>query len=197
MSEICKNVNLLFLRFYAKLNLHFNRKEVFFMTKRQRTMMLCVGAFALAATMASLPMGRGKAFAASDDKAQQNEKTSVASVDSVDLFAALSLSLNGGDGKVWATVRNDFTLFPSTVSVVVQLFCSLNYTEDYHDMECVAMNSTEDLDQGNMISAESGTNGEQKYWIGRLRWNEDYGEWKDKTVGPLLYSAEGEFLGVA
>ena len=45
------------------------------------------------------------------------------------LFTSLSISLNGGNGKVWATVKNDFTLFPSTVLVIVQLYTSYNYCE--------------------------------------------------------------------
>ncbi len=33
----------------------------------------------------------------------------------------LSLSINGGDGQVWGTVKNTFTLFPATVRVYAEI----------------------------------------------------------------------------
>ncbi len=112
------------------------------------------------------------------------------------LFTNITLGLKGGDGKVWATASNDFTLFPSTVNVVIQLYSSLSYCEDYKEMELMAMNSTLDLDMNTEIVAESSTGGEQRFWIGRTRYRENSGSWKELIVGPLKYSASGEFLGL-
>lgn len=112
------------------------------------------------------------------------------------LFTSLSISLNGGNGKVWATVKNDFTLFPSTVLVIVQLYTSYNYCESYTQMSLVSENSISDLNIGKTISAESSTNGEEKYWMGRMRYKIDGKSWAEKTVGVLKYSANGDYIGI-
>ena len=112
-------------------------------------------------------------------------------------FTTLSISINGGDNKVWATVRNDFTLFPSTVVVVVELYSSLTYTDDYTKMDFVVANSIDDLDMGHTISAEAPTGGVDKYWIGRMRYQIDRNSWKSKVTGVCKISATGEFLGYA
>ena len=112
------------------------------------------------------------------------------------LFTSLSISLNGGDGKVWTTVKNDFTLFPSTVLVIVQLYSSYTYCESYTEMTLVSENSTTDLNMGETIIAESSTGGEQKYWMGRMRYKIDGKSWEERTVGVLKYSAAGDYIGI-
>lgn len=112
------------------------------------------------------------------------------------LFTSLSISINGGDGKVWVTVKNDLTVLPSKVYVVVQLFSSETYLEDYNDMVLTASNSTLDLNMGESIVAEASTESKQKYWIGRMRYRVDVGAWKEKTVGPAIYDGNGNFIGI-
>lgn len=112
------------------------------------------------------------------------------------LFASLSLAINGGDGMIWATVKNDFTLLPSTVVVIVELYCSDTYYESHEDMELVSINSTEDLNMGKTITAEASTGGVQKYWQGRMRYKVDKKGWQSETTGTMKYSAEGEYLGL-
>lgn len=127
---------------------------------------------------------------------QVDETEAVEEVNTKGIYTSLSISLNGGDGKVWTTVRNDFTLFPSTVFVIVQLYSSYTYCEDYRDMTLVTATSTTDLNMGESIVAEASTGGEQKYWLGRMRYKVDNKDWEERTVGVGLYSAEGEFLGI-
>lgn len=112
------------------------------------------------------------------------------------LFTSLTLSINGGDGKIWATVKNEFTLFPSTVYVIVELYSSTEYQESYSNMTLVAINSTLDLDMGDTLVAEYPTGGVQKYWQARMRYRIDNDSWKSKDTGTYLYSAEGEFLDI-
>lgn len=112
------------------------------------------------------------------------------------LFTSLSLAINGGDGMIWATVKNDFTLLPSTVVVIVELYCSDTYYESHEDMELVSINSTEDLNMGKTITAEASTGGVQKYWQGRMRYKVDKKGWQSETTGTMKYSAEGEYLGL-
>ena len=127
---------------------------------------------------------------------QVDETEAGEEVNTKGIYTSLSISLNGGDGKVWTTVRNDVTLFPSTVFVIVQLYSSYTYCEDYRDMTLVTATSTTDLNMGESIVAEASTGGEQKYWLGRMRYKVDNKDWEERTVGVGLYSAEGEFLGI-
>ncbi|MCM1009117.1 MAG: hypothetical protein NC485_14610 [Ruminococcus flavefaciens] len=112
------------------------------------------------------------------------------------LFVNLSLSLNGGNGQVYATARNDFELFSSTVRVIVQLYSSDVYEENYQNMTLVSVNSIQDLDKGKTISTYASTNGQQKYWIGRMRYKIDSKNWDERIVGPLLYDANGNYIGL-
>lgn len=112
------------------------------------------------------------------------------------LYTNLTLAMNGGENKVIATVKNNFTLFPSIVNVIVQLYSTYDYEEDYKNMTLMSYNSIEDLDQGKTISTEAPTNGEQKFWIARMRYRIDNKEWNERIVGPAKYSASGEYIGL-
>ena len=116
--------------------------------------------------------------------------------DTPNLFTTLSISIDGGNGYVIATAKNDFTLFSSTVYVIVQLFSSYTYQENYQNMTMVASDYTLDLDMGDTISVSSSTNGEQKYWLARIRYKVNNGSWKEKDTGPVLCDANGDFLGL-
>lgn len=110
------------------------------------------------------------------------------------LYVSLSLSINGGNGKVWATVRNDVTLFPATVYVIVELYSSDTYHESHLDMELVATNSIADLNMGKSIVAECSTGGVQKYWQARMRYKKDNSGWKSEATNSWLFGPNGEWL---
>lgn len=120
-----------------------------------------------------------------------------ANSDDIDPYAVVSLTitLNGGNGNVWATVYNNFTLFFPTVVVVVELYSSSTFYESYKDMELVSMNSIGDLDINKSIAAIASTGGVQKYWNGRMRYKINGGDWKEKSTGTVSYDGEGNFLG--
>ncbi|MDE7379458.1 MAG: hypothetical protein K2N14_00255 [Clostridia bacterium] len=107
----------------------------------------------------------------------------------------LSLSINGGNGKVWATVKNDFTLFFSTVTVVVFLYSSDTYAESYEDMTLVSTNEIRDLDVGKTITTEAETGGVEKFWLARMRYNINSGGWESRQTAACRISGTGEFLG--
>lgn len=111
------------------------------------------------------------------------------------LFTSLSVSINCGDGKVWATVKNDFTLFPSTVIVVVQLYSSDTYAESYEDMTLVSANSISDLNMGDTITTEASTGGVEKFWLARMRYKINNDNWDSRQTAACRISASGEFLG--
>ncbi len=112
------------------------------------------------------------------------------------IYTALSISIDGGDGAVWATVRNDLTIFPSTVIVYVELYSSTNYCESYKDMHLEVMNSTGDLNMGQSISARASINGVEKYWQGRMRYKVDSGSWKEEITGTVHFDANGNYIGI-
>lgn len=111
------------------------------------------------------------------------------------LTTSLSITLNGGNGKVWATVRNDLTVFNATVIVIVQLYSSDTYAESYTEMERVSMNSIGDLDMGKTISTEAETGGVEKFWLARMRYKIDDASWSSRDTGACRLSASGDFLG--
>lgn len=143
-------------------------------------------------------VGALNATTASADEMQSEmlDGTSSGTASTRGLYTSLSLSINGGDGKVWATVKNDITIFPSDVKVIVELYASETYYESYTDMELVCMNAIEDLNMGKTITAEASTGGVQKYWHGRMRYKIDNGAWESGTTGTLLYSADGTYLNI-
>lgn len=110
------------------------------------------------------------------------------------LFTSLSLSIDGGNGQVWATARNDFTLFPSTVIVIVELYSSTTYYESFTNMDLVSKNNIDDLNIYQSISTYASTGGVQKYWQARMRYKIDSGSWEQRTTGTLTFDANGNYI---
>ncbi len=110
------------------------------------------------------------------------------------LYTSLSFSIDGGSGKMWVTAKNEFTLFPSTVRVIVQLYSSDTREEDYKKMTLVSSNSIVDLDMGKTIKTEASTNGKEKFWLGRMYYKIDTKSWEERIVGPMRCNANGDFI---
>jgi len=110
------------------------------------------------------------------------------------IFTSLSVSLNCGDGMVWATARNDMTLFPATVSVYVELYSSVEYQSSYLKMTQESYSYTSDLDMGETLTATVATGGVQKYWMARIYYRVDNKDWSEKTTSVQLISGAGEAL---
>ena len=108
----------------------------------------------------------------------------------------LSLTLKGGDGFVSAIAKNEFTLFPSTVYVIVELYCSETEPSGYEEMTLIAKVSQVDLNMGNTTEARAGTGGVQKYWMGRMRYKIDGNNWDERVTPIGLFSAEGESITI-
>ena len=166
--------------------------------KKSKNLVLVVICFILMTMLVVVSSTMG-VYAIGDNVSSNKENvefTQESDIPTPQLLATLSLSIKGGDHKVIATVRNDFTLFPSTVNVIVQLFYSDTYCEDYNQMTLAAMNSTDDLNMGKAISVEASTGGEERFWMARMRFKENNGSWKSDTVTGR-YTADGTYLGIA
>lgn len=131
--------------------------------------------------------------------AQENaQATETASEEdgSARLFTTLTLSISGDSqarGNIYATVKNEFTLFPSTVPVVISLYSSSTASTDYHSMTLQASASTDDLNMGDTLTAIGNTGGRQYYWYAVVEYNEG-GSWKTMEAGPALYDARGSYI---
>ncbi len=110
------------------------------------------------------------------------------------IFTSLDLALDCGNGEVWATVTNSFTLFPAVVRVVVELYCSDTYQENHSTMTLVCRNSIADLDMNKSIETRASTNGEQKYWKARMYYKVDSKDWKENETVCALISPEGVYV---
>lgn len=154
------------------------------------SILLCFGGVGIAQSRNALTMSTDvnalSVYAVGDDSSLDATEPTTRG-----LYTALSLSINGGNSRVWATVKNDFTLFPATVIVVVELYSSNTYYEDYRQMTLISRNTTPDLDMGDTIRAEASTGGVQKYWQARMRYKVDNNAWAEKVTDSLLYDGNG------
>lgn len=110
------------------------------------------------------------------------------------IYTSLSLSMDGGSGRVWATAKNDLTIFPSTVKVTVELYCSDVYYASYEKMTLAAQNSIDDLNMGESITVNCSTGGKQKYWQGRMVYKIDNKFPETKITQIMIFDANGNFI---
>lgn len=113
------------------------------------------------------------------------------------ILTRISLSLQGKDGKITVTGRNEFDLFSSDVKVVLELYSSATYQESYADMQMAASNAVENLSKGQTITASASTRGKAMYWQGRIRYKINNDKWAVQTTGTAYYDADGAYVGVA
>lgn len=115
-------------------------------------------------------------------------------IEPLGIYTKMTLSINGGNGQVWATAKNVFTLFPATVQVYVEIYYSYEYQESYTNMTLAERNYIYDLDQGKTIQAVGNTNGQTMYWQARARYKADSADWKELVTSTLLYDGDGNYL---
>lgn len=129
--------------------------------------------------------------------AAQDELSYYENVEEADtrgIYTSLSLSMDGGSGCVWATAKNDLTIFPSTVRVTVELYCSDVYYASYEKMTLAASNSISDLNMGESITVNCSTGGKQKYWQGRMVYKIDNKAPESKVTMVMIFDANGNFI---
>ena len=107
------------------------------------------------------------------------------------LYTDLQFALNGENGYVQASVKNKFTLFPSTVTVNLELYRWDSYTENVDEMVMVSSSYIYDLDQGETIIAAASTGGKQSYWKARASYRVDNKAWQEKFSETVLFDANG------
>ena len=130
------------------------------------------------------------ANAAQDDMSNEN----VEGVETRGIYTSLSFAMDGGNGRVWATAKNEVTIFPSTVRVTVELYCSDVYYASYENMTLAASNSISDLNMGESITVNCSTGGKQKYWQGRMVYKIDNKAPESKVTLIMIFDANGNFI---
>ena len=162
------------------------------MTKIKK-LVLSVILLLLAVTLCfSVSIKIAKAETVREDSAANGIKENTASP--YGAYTKLKFGLSGGNGQVWAAVKNEFTLFPATVKVNVELYYSDTYQESYTDMTLVATKYIGDLDQGKTIKATASTNGKQGYWKMRAEYKIDSKAWQVKISDTMLFDADGYII---
>lgn len=162
------------------------------MTKIKKIVsVLLISVFLLALTLFSV---NNKTYVKADTDLPTGETETESGVELYGLFTSLTLSIDGGDGEIWANVHNDITIFPATIYVIVQLYSSDTYQESYQNMKLISANSTKDLNMGETLTTKVSTNGEQKYWKARMYYRMDAKDWVEKVTKTLLFSADGMYL---
>lgn len=136
-------------------------------------------------------MGFCLGMSAPTDRADRSMEVCSSGVSERGLFTLIQIVLEGEDGKITARAINRFTLFPSVVSVYVELYCSDTYQGSFLTMDLVAWDHIDDFDQGHELSVTVPTNGEQKYWRARTQYRLDESDWKSGETETLLYDANG------
>lgn len=112
------------------------------------------------------------------------------------IFTDLTLKLYPEHAIIVASVKNSFTLFPSTVPVHLELYSSEQYTTSYQAMTMRSHSYIGDLNMGETLETSCPTNGETLYWLARVRYNEDGGEWKESVTETVRYDGEGKVLPI-
>lgn len=162
------------------------------MTKIKKIVsVLLISVFLLALTLFSV---NNKTYVKADTDLPTDETDTESGIELYGLFTSLTLSIDGGDGEIWANVHNDITIFPATIYVIVQLYSSDTYQESYQNMKLISANSTKDLNMGETLTTKVSTNGEQKYWKARMYYRMDAKDWVEKVTKTLLFSADGMYL---
>lgn len=131
------------------------------------------------------------AKAESNDLGGQYVEEDIESTVTRGLFTTISISIRGGNNAITATARNDFTMFPSTIPTYVELFSSTTYKESCTNMVFEGSNYTGDLNIYESLQFSVSTNGENKYWLARVRYKFDNDAWTEKSTGCYFFDATG------
>lgn len=110
------------------------------------------------------------------------------------LYTTISLKIDGENGYIIATAKNDFTLFSSKVEVYIYLYSCYTYRDSHTEMVLVQQDYISDLNMGKSISVSASTNGEQKYWQARMRYKVDKKNWAEKHTDTFYYKADGTLV---
>ncbi len=103
------------------------------------------------------------------------------------VLTKLTLNLGYTNDEVFATVKNSFTLLPSTIMIYLELYSSYDYQSSYTDMTLEKRAYCPDLNIGSSLEVRVSKNGETKYWKARVFYKFDKREWTEKVTDTMLF----------
>lgn len=157
--------------------------------KRMKKVIIAVMAVMLTAvqSVAFASCGNETADSGSEKKTSVTEENGAP----LGIYTDLQFALNGENGTVTASVKNKFTLFPSTVTVNLELYRSYDLQDSVSSMTLIASNNIYDLDQGETLSVTASTEGRQSFWKARARYKIDNKPWQERLSETVLFDKDG------
>lgn len=140
--------------------------------------------------------GRSQVAAEELSAGHEIETVSASEESPLGIISSLSINIGAESGQVYATVRNDFTLFPSKIQVYVQLYSSLTYQNSYQNMTLESSKYIADLDMGKSITTYAPINAVKRYWQARLYFKMDNNSWSEKLTKIWLVEVDGTATSV-
>ncbi len=140
-----------------------------------------------AQSVAFASCGNEKADSGSEKKTSVTEENGAP----LGIYTDLQFVLNGENGTVTASVKNKFTLFPSTVTVNLELYRSYDLQDSVSSMTLITSNNIYDLDQGETLSVTASTEGRQSFWKARARYKIDNKPWQERLSETVLFDKDG------
>ena len=114
------------------------------------------------------------------------------------LFCDVSAGIHGieddREGYVTGTARVNVAIFVRNIKAVVELYSSLTYQESYLQMQPEARATHNDLKQGMEVSASAPINGVVRYWVVKMYYSVDGGDWKTVVTKPCRFDEKGIYL---
>lgn len=107
------------------------------------------------------------------------------------LFTTLTLDIVYEGGYIKAKVKNEFTLFFSTVEVYVYLYSSDTYYSSIDYMTLESYNYIADLNIGQTVFAQKPL--ASKYWKARTRFKIDKGAYEEMVTLTYYVDSNGNF----
>lgn len=149
-----------------------------------------LSALLLGAVLAAFSHQGMKASAAELEQAEEaivEESVSDSSAEPYGLYTKISITLSADSTYVYATAKNEFTLFMATIHVYAELYSFDRYQTTYTEDDLEARSYIVDLDQGKTLEARAEIGGRSRYWLAVARYQMDGGEWVTiKTDASLI-----------
>ena len=158
--------------------------------------MLQVLTLSLAIMLSLLTFCASSRVAAEEVAERELETVSLSQAEPLGIFTSLSLSINCDSRQVWATVKNDVSIFLSTVKVYVELYSSVTYKSSYQNMTLESRAYVSDLDMGKSLTTYALIDGVKRYWIARVYYKVGSKDWAEKMTGVWLIDVDGSAMMV-
>lgn len=98
------------------------------------------------------------------------------------------------EGYVTGTARVKSAILVKNIKAVVELYSSLTYQESYLQMQPEARAFSNDLKKGMELTASAPINGVVRYWVVKMYYSVDGGDWKTVVTKPCRFDEKGIYL---